>query len=120
MTENDELKTLRRYTRQEAALMLNINDRWLKEWVSENLVPHQRKGQVRGVWFTYEDVVAIGGMLPTLMSDRQANGRSEVTAATAARAAAGHEESECGVLEARVRGAVSTDQIVRFRDLRRS
>ena len=78
-TENDDFETMRRYTRQEAADNLRINDRWLKEWVTDGRVPHQRKGKVRGVWSTYDDIHAIGRMLPALMTRREANGRARAT-----------------------------------------
>lgn len=77
MNENDDFKTLRRYTHKEAAAKLNLPIWWLKDWVSKDLVPHQRKGEVRGVWFTYDDIIAIGRMLPDLMTTRQANVRAE-------------------------------------------
>ena len=38
--------------------------------------PHQWSGAVRGVWFTYDDIVAIGQMLPKLMTGTQANSRA--------------------------------------------
>ena len=73
---DDQLTAVRRYTRAEAAQALNIPDTWLKRWVSARCIPHQRKGdpngkQQRGVWFTWADVLAIGAMLPELMSSRQ-------------------------------------------------
>lgn len=62
--------------------MLNINDRWLREWVSENRVPNQRKGKVRGVWFANGDIRTIGKMLTgALMSTHQANARAQGGAA---------------------------------------
>lgn len=57
--------------------MLNVNPRWLRDWVTADLIPHQRKGAVRGVWFTYANVVEIGRMLPSLMSARQATSRAQ-------------------------------------------
>ena len=81
MTDHDELTTLRRYTRREAADLLNIPDTWLKVWVTGHQVPHQRSGKPgprqRGVWFTYDDIREIGRMLPGLQSVRQANSRAE-------------------------------------------
>ena len=82
MIDRDDFKIERRYTRDEVAELLNIRDRWLKEWVSKNLIPHQRKGEVKGVWFTYADIRAIGRMLPELMTNRQANARAEATTQT--------------------------------------
>lgn len=74
---DDDFKTLRRYTAAEVVAKLRIRPTWLKRWVSANAVPHQRSGTVRGVWFTYDDILAIGRMLPTLMTDTQANGRAQ-------------------------------------------
>ena len=68
MTENDDVKTLRRYTRAEAAATLNIPDTWLKVWVTDGLMPHQRSGKPgprhRGVWFTYGDTWRSAGYCP--------------------------------------------------------
>lgn len=36
-------------------------------------VPHQRSGKTRVVWFTYDDIIAIGRMLPQLITGIQAN-----------------------------------------------
>jgi hypothetical protein len=82
MDTSDAFVTLRRYERKEVAAMLNISDAWLKKWVTGRCVPHQRSGTVRGVWFTYDDAVAIGRMLPELMTGRQANSRAEGHAAS--------------------------------------
>lgn len=79
--DDNDLKTLRRYSRQEAAALLHISDSWLKRWVTEDVVPHQRSGKPgarqRGVWFTYDDVLAIGKVMPSLMTARRANKRAE-------------------------------------------
>lgn len=81
MTDDHDLTALRRYTRKEAAAMLNSPDTWLKVWVTDDKVPHQRSGKPgprqRGVWFIYNDILAIGRMLPGLMTERQANSRAE-------------------------------------------
>lgn len=69
----DPLALLRRHTRAEAASLLNVPESWLRRWVTEGRIPHQRSGKVRGVWFTYNDVCVIGRMLPELMvGSRQA------------------------------------------------
>lgn len=73
----EQLATRRRYTRAEAAQALNIKDTWLKRWVTARCIPHQRSGnpkgkQQRGVWFTWADILAIGDMLPELMTPGQA------------------------------------------------
>lgn len=57
--------------------MLHIPPTWLKKWVTAKQVPHQRSGSVRGVWFTYSDVLRIGELMSDLMSGRQANSRAE-------------------------------------------
>lgn len=75
--DNNELRPVRRYTRIEAAEALNISQYWLRDWVAEGRVPHRRKGKQRGVWFTWEDIIAIGEMLPALMTSRQGTGRAE-------------------------------------------
>lgn len=67
---DDDFRKLRRYTRPEVAKLLNVSDSWLKKQVSKETVPFQKTGEVRGVWFTYDDVCAIGQLLPTLMSTR--------------------------------------------------
>ena len=118
MNEDDDFKTLRRYTRQEAAAKLNIDDGWLKAWVTANCVPHQRKGKVRGVWFTYDDIVAIGRMLPELMTTRQANGRAEAGAAAGPGAAGGEEPTTPAGDAAGLSGSLSAEQVARFRNLR--
>jgi hypothetical protein len=74
----EQLASVRRYTRAEAAQALNIPETWLKRWVTNRCVPHQRSGQPggiqqRGVWFAWGDILVIGAMLPELMTTRQAN-----------------------------------------------
>ena len=48
-----------------------------EQLLAESGIPHQRSGnpdgiQQRGVWFTWADILAIGQMLPELMTPRQA------------------------------------------------
>ncbi|MGY1827578.1 hypothetical protein [Blastococcus sp. SYSU DS0541] len=74
---NEQIATVRCYKRAEVAETLNIPDTWLKRWVTARSIPHQRSGnpdgkQQRGVWFTAGDILAIGQMLPELMTPRQA------------------------------------------------
>jgi hypothetical protein len=76
---DEQLATRRRYTRADAAQVLNIKETWLTRWVTARCIPHQRRGnpdgrQQRGVWFTWADILAIGEMLPELMTSRQAKG----------------------------------------------
>lgn len=140
MIDNDDFKIERRYTRDEVAELLNIKDRWLREWVTKNRIPHQRKGTVRGVWFTYDDIRAIGRMLPELMTNRQANARAEATAqagseaaqaadtaaatASVAELAPGAENAEAtqarqdAVTLTEVRVSLPDEQLARFRTLR--
>ena len=68
----EQLAPVRRYTRAEAARALNVPETWLKRWVIERRVPHQRMGRQRGVWFTWSDILSIGAMLPELMANLQA------------------------------------------------
>jgi hypothetical protein len=79
--DDNDFKTFRRYSRRDAANLLHVPDSWLKNWVTNNAVPHQRSGKPgprqRGVWFTYGDILAIGEMMPSLMTTRQANSRAE-------------------------------------------
>ena len=77
MDTTDAFVKLRRYSRAEVAAELNIYETWLKKWVTARCVPHQRSGEERGVWFTYDDMLRIGKMLPELMTTRQANGVAE-------------------------------------------
>jgi hypothetical protein len=75
MTE-EQLAAVRCYTQADVVEALKIKKTWLKRWVSAGCIPHQRSGdpngkQQRGVWFTAEDVLKIGRMLPVLMTTRQ-------------------------------------------------
>jgi hypothetical protein len=86
---NEQLATRRRYERAEVAQILNIKDTWLKRWVTARCIPHQRSGnpdgvQQRGVWFTWDDILAIGQMLPELMTPRQTKRAAPADAHSAA------------------------------------
>lgn len=70
---DDDFLALRRYTRLDAAQLLRVPKTWIKDWVTARVIPMQRSGTCRGVWFTRADILAIGEMLPALMSGRQAN-----------------------------------------------
>jgi hypothetical protein len=93
-----DLAVHRRYTRAEAASMLNIPETWLKVWVTQGAVPHQRSGKPgphqRGVWFTYADIRTIGQRLTSLVSTRQANSRAEVRPDSGSVNATGTSDSE--------------------------
>ena len=71
---DEQLAVVRRYTSAEVVKMLNIPGKWLRELVRERRVPHQRTGLTKGVWFTAEDVLKIGEMLPELMAHRRSSG----------------------------------------------
>ena len=79
MIDNDDFRTLRRYRSEEVVALLGLKKTWLKRWVTSHTVPHHRSGEERGVWFTYDDIIAIGRMLPQLMTGTQANRRAEAT-----------------------------------------
>ena len=72
-----DLYTVRAYKTKEVALLLGCKISWLETWVTKGLIPHQRSGALRGVWFTYDDMIATGRMMPSLMTPRQANSRAE-------------------------------------------
>ena len=86
---NEQLASVRCYKGAEVAEILNIKDTWLKRWVTARCIPHQRSGnpdgvQQRGVWFTWADIMAIGQMLPELMTPRQAKRAAAADAPSAA------------------------------------
>jgi hypothetical protein len=68
---NEQLAPLRVYRSADVVGALGIKKTWFKRWVTDRRVPHQRSGVVRGVWFTWNDIVAIGAMLPELMGGRR-------------------------------------------------
>ena len=111
MNTPDDLTQLRRYTRPEVAAMLKIPPTWLKRWVTADLVPHQRSGAQRGVWFTYADICEIGRVLPSLMTPRQANSRAEGHAVDGAPC------NETGAATGAALG-ITDDDLAFFRDLR--
>ena len=120
-TIEEDFKTLRRYTRQEAAAILQVKDSILRSLVSKRAVPHQRTGKPgkrqRGVWFTYDDILETGRMLPDLLSGRQANSRAEAPL-TAAEPTDGTHPEEPGAPVARaVISDVSDDELARYREL---
>lgn len=72
---------LRRYSRQEAAEILKVKDSILRSLVPKRAAPTNASGSryaAEGVWFTYDDILQIGRMLPDLLSGRQAKSRAEV------------------------------------------
>lgn len=66
MTE-EQLAAVRLYTSQEVVQMLRLKPTWLKNWITEERVPHVRASGKRGVRFTAAHILAIGGMLPDLL-----------------------------------------------------
>ena len=80
MTENDDLKRLRRNTRAEAAATLNIphlaeglGDRWSDATSAQRQARPPATGRVVHLRRHLE----IGRLLPSLMTGRQANSRAE-------------------------------------------
>lgn len=117
--DDNDLKTLRRYSRQDAAALLHISDSWLKGWVTDGVVPHQRSGKPgprqRGVWFTYDDVLAIGKMMPNLMTVRRANKRAEAQPCEGPRQVATHHPvPDTGNAVAPSRAALPDDEWAAF------
>ena len=54
------METLERtYTLDEAAEALGISRWTLRDWVSRHEVPHRRRGRVKGVYFTEDDLADI-------------------------------------------------------------
>lgn len=49
----------RTYTLDEAAKVLGISRWTLRDWVSRHEVPHRRRGRVKGVYFTEDDLAEI-------------------------------------------------------------
>jgi hypothetical protein len=47
--------------------MLRLKPTWLKNWITEERVPHVRAGRNRGVRFTAAHVLKISSMLPDLL-----------------------------------------------------
>jgi hypothetical protein len=73
MNTPDEFTNLRRYPRGGVWATLAIPETRLKEWVTDG--PYRARGSsnVRGVWFIYDDIVVLGGLLPQVMTSGQAN-----------------------------------------------
>ncbi|WP_457184946.1 hypothetical protein [Nocardioides sp. P5_E3] len=118
---DDDFKTLRRYSRQEAAEILQLKDSILRTLVSKRAVPHQRTGKPgkwqRGVWFTYDDILQIGRMLPDRLSGRQANTRAEVPVTATEPTEGEHPEGPDAVIARAITVDISEDELARFRSL---
>jgi len=118
---DDDFKTLRCYSRQEAAEMLKVKDSILKSLVSKRAVPHQRTGKPgkrqRGVWFTYDDILQIGRMLPDLLSGRQANSRAEVPVTATELTGGEHPVEPDAVIARAITVDISEVELARFRSL---
>jgi hypothetical protein len=70
MTE-EQLAAVRLYTAGEVVTMLRLKPTWLKNWITQQRIPHVRSGAERGVCFTAEHVLEIGRMLPELLGGRR-------------------------------------------------
>jgi len=70
MTE-EQLAAVRLYTSEEVVEKLALKLTWLKNWITENRVPHLRSGVDRGVQFTAAQILEIGRMLPELLGGRR-------------------------------------------------
>jgi hypothetical protein len=70
MTE-EQLAAVRLYTAQEVVAMLGLNPTWLKNWITQERVPHLRAGEERGVQFTQAHILEIGSMLPELLGSHR-------------------------------------------------
>jgi predicted DNA-binding transcriptional regulator AlpA len=70
MTE-EQLAAVRLYTSEEVVEKLGLKPTWLKNWITQNRVPHVRSGVDRGVRFTAADIFEIGRMLPELLGGRR-------------------------------------------------
>ena len=69
------METLERtYNLDEAAEALGISRWTLRDWVSRHEVPHRRRGRVKGVYFTEDDLAEIldGQARPALVVPTQA------------------------------------------------
>ncbi len=73
MTE-EQLAAVRLYTSEEVIEKLGLKPTWLKNWITENRVPHLRSGVDRGVQFTAAHILEIGSMLPELLGGQRGGG----------------------------------------------
>ncbi len=83
MTE-EQLAAVRLYTSEEVVAKLGLKPTWLKNWITQDRVPHVRSGADRGVRFTAADIFEIGGMLPELLGGRRGGSTAGGTQARAA------------------------------------
>jgi len=63
----EQLAAVRLYTSTEVVQMLRLEPTWLKNWITDERVPHVRVGAERGVRFTPRHILEIGSMLPELL-----------------------------------------------------
>ena len=80
MTE-EQLAAVRLYTSEEVVEKLGLKPTWLKNWITENRVPHLRSGVDRGVQFTAAHILEIGRMLPELLGGRRGGSPASGTSA---------------------------------------
>lgn len=118
---DDDFKTLRCYSRQEAAVILKVKESILRSLVSKRAVPHQRTGKPgerqRGVWFIYDDILETGRMLPDVLSGRQANSRAEVPVAGAEPTEGEHPEEPDALVVQAITRDVPDDELARYSEL---
>jgi hypothetical protein len=93
MTE-EQLAAVRLYTAKEVVQMLRLKPTWLKNWITEERVPHVRASGQRGVRFTAAHILAIRGMLPDLLGGH----RGGPTAGGALERASRAEQPTCGAV----------------------
>jgi hypothetical protein len=78
MTE-EQLAAVCLYTSKEVVQMLRLRPTWLKNWITDERVPHVRAGANRGVRFTAAHILEIGGMLPELLGGRRGGSSADDT-----------------------------------------
>ena len=54
-----DIDNTRVYNRRAAAVVLDCKESWLRDQVTAGTVPHGRRGKVKGVFFTADDLRAI-------------------------------------------------------------
>ena len=120
--ECDDFKTKRRYSSIEVAQHLGTPKTWIKDGVTLRCIPFQMSGLKKGVWFTYDDIHQIGGMLPRLMTERQANACARANRVSSTPPVAGEptvaDALPSGVVSPALGHTPSAADLARFRQLR--
>jgi len=70
MTE-EQFAAVRLYTSEEVVEKLGLEPTSLKDWITDNRVPHLRSDVERGVQFGAAHILEIGRMLPELLGGRR-------------------------------------------------